>query len=170
MADTAAPSREKRRRGPIKLAELVGKIIDPVTARRGFATSQLIAAWPEIVGARNAAVSRPERIVWPKGTAQEGKPALLVLRVEGPRAVFIQHESGQIVERVNAFLGYSAIGQIRIVQAPLGGGRAETRPRPQSVTPAEEAEIAKAVADVENEGLRGALARLGRSVKADKPR
>ena len=169
MADTNASGGAKRRRGPVKLAELVGKIIDPVTARRGFATSNLIASWSEIVGARTAASSRPDRIVWPKGTAQEGKAALLVLRVDGPRAVFIQHESGQIIERVNAFLGYAAIGQIRIVQAPLGGAT-EMRPRPPSVSQSQEARLSEAVAGVENEGLRAALARLGRGVLADKSR
>ena len=40
--------------------------------------------------------------------------------MDGPAAVLFQHEAGQIVERTNAFLGYAAVGQIRIVQGPVG--------------------------------------------------
>src|SRR6185295_19195441 len=101
MADS---TQRQRRRGPVMLAELVGKVIDPGTKRRGFGTTDLIAAWPEVVGPRYADCTRPEKIVWPKSEDMEGAPALLVLRVDGPRAIFVQHEAAQIVERVNAFL------------------------------------------------------------------
>ena len=112
------------------LTELVGKVLAPVTARRGLATADLIAAWPDIVGARYADWTRPEKIVWPRNRGAvegAGEPALLVLRVDGPRAVLIQHETSQIVEKVNSFLGYGAIGQLRIVQGPVAAPRRRHR-------------------------------------------
>ena len=149
------------------LAELVGKILDPVTAKRGFATADLIAAWPDIVGPRHAECTRPEKIVWPRGVAREGQPALLVLRVDGPRAVLVQHEAGQIAERVNAFLGYGAIGQIRIVQAPLKP-KLTLVPAPARPLDAQaEARLANTVGKVADDGLRAALDRLGRGVLAE---
>jgi hypothetical protein len=152
-----------RRRGAVALGELIGKVIDPVTKRRGFATTDLIAAWAEIVGPRFAEFTRPEKIIWPKGEEMEGAPALLVLRVEGPRAVFVQHEAGQIVERVNAFLGYGAVGHVRIIQAPIG--RATPEPSgPAPLTPEAEAKVAGTVSAVEHDRLREALGRLGRGV------
>src|SRR5690606_12195517 len=142
----------KRRRGPVKLAELVGRVIDPVTQRRGFATTGLIAAWRAVAGGRIAACSRPEKIVWPTGQATDSAPALLVLRVDGPRAIFVQHEAGQIVERVNAFLGYAAVDRIRILQAPLGNGPAPAaRPAPGPLSPAEAGRLRASLAGVASE-------------------
>ena len=160
----------ERRRGPVQLAELVGKAIGPLAARRGFATADLIAAWPEIVGARFAASTRPDRIVWPRGTANESKPAVLVVRVDGPAAVLFQHEAGQIVERTNAFLGYAAVGQVRIVQGPVGAPGGEEPEPPLPISPEDETRLIDSLAPLDDEGLRTALGRLGRAVLADKSR
>ncbi|MEJ0012238.1 MAG: DciA family protein [Bauldia sp.] len=167
MAESQQPN---RRRGAISIAELVGKVIDPVTKRRGFATTDLIAAWPQIVGPRYADCSRPEKILWPKGEDMEGAPALLVLRVDGPRAIFVQHEAGQIIERVNAFLGYGAIGHLRIIQAPVSSGVPPAAVVPKAVDPAEAARVEAAVSGVGSDRLREALGRLGRGVLRDKAR
>lgn len=172
MSDEPAQGGQKRRRGPVKLAELVGRVIDPVTQRRGYATTGLIAAWHEVAGDRIAACSRPEKIVWPKGEANEASPALLVLRVDGPRAIFVQHEAGQIIERVNAYLGYAAIGRIRIVQGAIAGSAAAPgRPPPPPPLPAADAQKLRASLEgVADEGLRSALERLGLGVLTDKTR
>ncbi len=168
MADS---SDTPRRRGPVMLGELVGKLIDPVTKRRGFATTDLIAAWPEIVGPRFADCTRPEKILWPKGEHMEGAPALLVLRVDGPRAVLVQHEAGQIVERVNAFLGYGAIGHIRIVQAPVKGlGQKVAAGHDNQLGAEAEAQLADTIRSVPSDNLRAALDRLGRGVLREKRR
>jgi hypothetical protein len=158
-----------RRRGAVTIGELIGKVIDPVTKRRGFATTDIIAAWREIVGPRFAEWTRPEKIVWPKGEEMEGAPALLVLRVDGPRAVLVQHEAGQIVERVNAFLGYGAVGHLRIIQAPVRTAGKPDSPPPR-LTAEDESRIAESISAVEDEGLRSALGRLGRGVMGDRRR
>jgi hypothetical protein len=97
----------------------------------------------------------------------EGAPALLVLRVDGPRAIFVQHEAGQIVERVNAFLGYGAIGHIKIVQAPIGTATKAKPGETPALAPEAAERLARTVADVADENLRAALDRLGRGVLAE---
>lgn len=171
MADERKkPDDRPRRRGPVMLSELVGKTIAPLTARRGFAAGDLIAAWPSIVGAPFTGCTRPDRIVWPRGAANEGKAAVLIVRIDGPKAVLFQHEAGQVVERVNAFLGYAAVGQVRIVQAPVGGSGASDRKERAPLAAAEEARLGATVAAVESEPLRAALQRLGRSVLGEERR
>ena len=49
----------------------------------------------------------------------ESEPGTLLLRVEGPTAVEIQHLGGVILERVNRFFGWQAVGQLALRQAPL---------------------------------------------------
>jgi hypothetical protein len=150
------------------LGELVGRILDPVTKKRGFATTDMIAAWPEIVGQKFADCTRPEKIVWPRGEDMEGAPALLILRVDGPRAIFVQHEAGQIVERVNAFLGYGAIGHIRIVQAPVKGATPAEAPTEAPLNAEAEARLSQTIAALPEGGLRAVLDKLGRGVFGDR--
>ena len=152
------------RRGALALGELVGRVIDPVTRQRGFAATELLAAWPEIVGPRYADCTRPERIVWPQGEEAEGTPALLVLRVDGPRAILVQHEAGQIVERINGFLGYAAIGRVRLIQGPVRQAKRAVAPPSPELDPAAEARLAGALAEMPDGALRASLAELGRRV------
>ncbi|HZP18586.1 MAG TPA: DciA family protein [Bauldia sp.] len=161
----------QRRKGAVALAEIVGRILDPVTARRGFAKAELITSWPAIVGPAYADWTVPEKIAWPRPAAgNEPAPGVLVLRVDGPRAIFVQHEVGQIIERVNAFLGYAAIGQVRIVQGAVEG------PAPRGPAPvpplAAEAEraLGETLSDVADDDLRAALDRLGRGVLGSRKR
>jgi hypothetical protein len=152
------------KRGPVALAELVGRVLDPITARRGFATAELIAGWAEIVGVRYADCSRPERIAWPRGKANNDKPGTLVVAVEGPRALLLQHETDQIVERVNGFLGYGAIGRIKIVQGAVTAPASAERSEEVPLDAHELAKLEDALAGIDGAELRAALARLGRGV------
>ena len=86
---------------------------------------------------------------------------MLRVRAEGPRAVLLQHELGQLVERVNAFLGYGAVGRIRLVQGTVPRRHV---PLPAPAVVVDEARVANAVAGVGDEALRQALARLARGI------
>jgi hypothetical protein len=150
------------------LAEIVGKALDPITARRGFATADLMAGWADIVGARYAECSLPEKIVWPRGATQDDSAGVLIVRVDGPRALYLQHEAGQIVERVNAFIGHGAIGRIKIVQGTVNARPTAHEPMRKPLGAQEEAELASTLAGVESDDLRAALDQLGRAVLGDR--
>ena len=154
------------RPGPISakpLAAIVGRTIDDVFAKQGFASRELVTRWREIAGAEIADHSQPLKIQWSRPVADRPPdPATLVLRVEGPMALEIQHQSNIILERVNRFLGWQAVGRLALRQAPL------TRPKPRRA-PAEPdaarvAEVAETLERIEDADLRNALARLGASL------
>jgi len=146
------------------LHELTGKTIADLFARQGFASTGIVTHWAEIVGPEIADHAEPIRMVWPRRVHEDDpEPAALVLRVEGPVALEIQHLSGVIIERVNRFFGWRAVGRIQIRQAPLARRSKKTRPAPPD--PAVVARLASEMADIEDESLRGALARLGAVVK-----
>lgn len=161
MADS---NQKRRNRGALPISALVGRVIGPVARKRGFAAADLIAAWAEVVGAELAGCTRPEKIVWPRGEANSDLPGVLTIRVEGPRAVVVQHQLGQIVERVNAFFGYAAVGPVRIVQAPLGRTAKPPPPDEQPLSAEDEARLRATIGTVEDQPLREALDRLGRGV------
>jgi hypothetical protein len=158
------------RRGAVKLSDLVGKAIAPLAGPRRLAAAELAAAWPTIAGPRFANCTRPEKIHWRSGASNEGKPGVLAIRVDGPSAVLLQHEAGQIVERVNAFLGYAAIREVRILQGPLGKTTAATTTPTADLGPETELLLGKTVSPVETDSLRKALERLGRNVLREQGR
>src|ERR1700740_17406 len=104
------------------------------------------------------------KINWPRPVGEETPdPATLVLRVEGPAALEIQHLSAVILQRVNRFFGWQAIGRIALRQAPLRRRAPPRRPPPPR--PAGAARLAESMPQVEDEKLRLALARLGAAIK-----
>ena len=155
------------RPGPISakpLSVLLSDVFSDAYAKQGFAARELVTRWAEIAGADIARHSEPLKIQWPRpveGQAQE--PATLVLRVEGPMALEIQHASDVILQRVNRFFGWSAVGRLALRQAPLS--RPKTRSVRRPPDPKAVAEVAETLSAVEDEELRAALARLGASIK-----
>jgi hypothetical protein len=148
---------------PRPLSELLGATLTDVLKAQGFASTEVISRWPDIVGAEIAAHSEPLKINWPRPVGEERpEPATLVLRVDGPAALEIQHLSAVILERVNRFFGWQAIGHIALRQAPL---RHREQPTQRAADPAVAARIAEALPEVENEELRQALGRLGAAIK-----
>jgi hypothetical protein len=147
------------------LADLLHKTLKDAFAKHGFAATELVTRWAEIAGSEIAAHCEPERIVWARRPAgdEEPLPGTLVLRVEGPTAIEIQHLSRLILERVNGFFGWQAVAELRLRQAPLS--RRERRALPPPPDPAEAERIAASLPDISDERLRAALGRLGAAVK-----
>src|ERR1700686_992415 len=81
--------------GPISakpLSVLLSDVFSDAYAKQGFAARELVTRWTEIAGAEMAAHCEPLKIQWPRPVeGQPQEPATLVLRVEGPMALEIQH-------------------------------------------------------------------------------
>jgi hypothetical protein len=149
---------------PRPLADLVGSAFGEVFARQGFAASELVTHWPEIIGEEIAAYAEPIKLQWPRRDApDEGEAATLILRVEGPAAIEVQHLSDVILDRVNRFLGWRAVGRLSLRQAPLT--RRSKQASRRQVDPAKQAEVAAGLTGIADDDLRMALARLGAAVK-----
>ena len=149
---------------PRPLSELLSATLSDALKTQGFASAEILARWADIVGTEIAAHSEPMKINWPRPQGDEDPdPATLVLRVEGPAALEIQHLSAVILERVNRFFGWQAIGRIALRQAPLR--RREPTKAPSPPDPAIAARIAEGLPEIKDEDLRQALARLGAAIK-----
>jgi len=146
------------------LSVLLSDVFSDAYAKQGFAARELVTRWAEIAGPEIAAHSEPLKMQWPRPVeGQPQEPATLILRVEGPTALEIQHSSDVILQRVNRFLGWSAVGRLALRQAPLSRRDRPRRPRPPEAK--EVAEVEKTLSSVEDEELRAALARLGAAIK-----
>lgn len=159
-------------RNAVPVSDLATAILDPVLRKRAGISIGLVQSWDDIVGPRLARGSRPEKIQWPRRLSDDDpfEPAVLVIACEGLAALHIQHETGEIMSRVNGFLGFSAIGRIRIVQKPVMQAKAPEKPALRPLAPDEKARISRSVGKIEDEGLRASLERLGASVIGSKGR
>jgi len=153
--------------GPVSakpLSVLLSDVFSEAYAKQGFAARELVTRWAEIAGPDIARHAEPIRMQWPRPVeGQPQEPATLVLRVEGPAALEIQHKSDVLLERVNRFFGWHAVGRLALRQAPLSRRDRPARPRPPD--PKEVADVAKTLSAVEDEALKDALARLGAAIK-----
>ena len=153
------------RNAPVPVSDLAVGVLDPVLRKRAGMTIGLVQSWEEIVGERLSASTRPEKIAWPRRMHEDDpfEPATLIIACEGFAALHLQHEMGEVIARVNAFLGFAAVGRIKIVQKPVQIA-AKPRPRMRQWSGSEAAKLETLVETIEDDGLRDALARLGRSV------
>ncbi len=161
-------SNSKRKRNAQPVAELAAKVLAPVIARRTAMTIDLVAAWPDIAGERHADYTMPEKINWPRKATEDDpfSPGTLVIRCDGARAVLIQHETSQIIERVNLFFGFHAIEKIRLVQKPVSRMTVKTNqclPEPDAASAKRLDAILERIDDPQ---LRASLEKLGRGVMA----
>jgi hypothetical protein len=146
------------------LADLIGPCLAAAFKRHGFASTEIVTHWEDIVGAEIAAHAEPMKITWPRqADADDPEPATLVLRCEGPASIEIQHQADVIVERINRFLGWRAVSRLALRQAPLQ--RRDKRRPSLAPDPAEVRRIADQMTGIADEKLRTALGRLGAAVK-----
>jgi hypothetical protein len=149
-------------------ARAVGAYLPKLTRKAfetfGFSTATLLTEWATIVGDPLSRYALPERIKWPhtvggerddERNAHARSGATLVLRVDPARALDVEYKGQQILERINAYFGYRAVAELRLLQAPLTA--IGVVPAPQRALPACEAPELSGIAD---ERLRGALQRL----------
>jgi len=135
-------------------------------AARGLSEASLIAHWPEIVGLDVARFARFERLNWPprgaKTDPESARPsATLILRIDGAFALEAQHLAKLVMERINAHLGWRCVAKVAFRQGPLP----ETPERRRVSPPSAEARArAREIVEIEDEGLRDALVRLGARV------
>ncbi len=156
----------KVRRGPRPLGDLIASLVDPIVAKKAGMNAALIQSWPEIAGVRLQEGCRPEKLVWAARHDEDGptQPATLVVACEGAFVLRLQHETHEVLARVNAFFGYPAVAKLRIVQKPILRLRVDRKLPRMPLDAAKRRDIAEATARIESPRLRSALERYGETV------
>lgn len=152
-----------RENGFRAIGGLAQRLTSGIAKGRGASIARLKAEWPVIVGPDLARTTRPDALLAGRG-ARAGKA--LRLRVSGAAALEVQHQTGQLVEKVNAYFGHRMIDDIRLVQGTIAQSpppRPTPAPDPRTVT-----EVATRAATVKDPDLRAALTRLGARVSLNR--
>lgn len=123
-------------------------------ARAGFSDPALILQWEKIAGPETARLTRPLKL------SQGAQGGVLTLQAEPAAAVFLQHESRTLIERINRYFGRPLVTRLRFVQAALPQ---RPQPPPQH-RPAAEVPPGDPVLSFSGpDGVREALCRLARA-------
>jgi len=96
------------------LSNSVGHMAKKLLGKRGFANADLLIHWPEIIGEELSKAMKPEKMVRSKTN-----PNIMVLHVRvanGAFAVMAEHQKKIILDKINTFLGYNAVCDIKIRQ------------------------------------------------------
>jgi hypothetical protein len=120
MARSPDNEQPQRRNWVSPLAPAAAAAAQAAFARAGFPDPTLVLRWEEIAGPETARLARPIRY------SQGPNGGVLTLKAEPGAALFLQHDSRSLCERINAYLGQPAVSRLRFVQGPL-----LPRPAPQ---------------------------------------
>lgn len=92
-------------------------------ARAGFRDASLVLRWSEIAGPEVARIAQPLKY------SEGPSGGILTLRAAPGAALFLGHEKRALCERINSYLGRTAVTQVKFSQGALLP-RAP-KPRPQ---------------------------------------
>jgi hypothetical protein len=119
-------------------------------ARAGFSDATLLLRWAQIAGPQIARIARPSK--WQDGP--EG--ATLTLKCEAGAIVFLQHQTRELIERLNGYLGRGRIARLRL----MAGQLAQNAEPPNHPAPSSEATSGKLALPDALAGLAETRARL----------
>ena len=172
--DRKPPAGARRKsRGFQRAGATARPVLDNIAGKHGFAETDVLLNWPHIAGEALSATCQPVKVTY---GSSRSLGAVLVVQATSARAPEVEHRAPQIIDRINQFYGYRAIGRIRITQSTglgLRRGFAEEQaafdgpgPAARDPSPSETTRAATMAAKIESPGLRRALARMGAHVLA----
>ena len=74
--------------------------------------------------------------------------------------------SGPIIERLNGHLGTGYVARLKVIQTKMSASTRASVPK-RGLSPREESQLQEGLSNIENDGLRQALEKLGRGVLTD---
>jgi hypothetical protein len=111
--DDTKETEPQRRNYPGAVALDAGTAALTAFARAGFRDSSIVLRWAEIAGPEISRLAVPIKL------AESAQGGVLTLKAEPGAAVFLQHETRSLRERINAYLGRPAVARLKFVQGPL---------------------------------------------------
>lgn len=162
MAERKDRPAEMRGKGPTALGTVARRVTRPVFGKRGLADGAIVADWPAIVGPALARLSTPDKIGYPTGERTNG---VLHLRVaSGSLAVELQHLEPLVVERINGYFGYKAVGRLRLIHGPVVSSPEPLPAAARALSDDDERHLAQRLAGIQDSALRARLLALGRAI------
>jgi hypothetical protein len=153
---TPPPRRTFVRKGPQALASQGQQAARDIFAARGFSSPQMVLRWREFAGPVLG------RLTAPLSLSPQG---VLTISADPSVAVFLQHQTGQLIQRLNLAVGGNTVAKVKVV-----AGRFARTPQSKAKQPLSAAQsqwAAKNAAGVQDPGLKSALLGLAEAIAAE---
>ena len=155
---TPALKRSFVRKGPQALASQGLPAARDIFAARGFASPQLVLRWRDFAGPVLG------RLTAPLSLSPQG---VLTISADPSVAVFLQHQTGQLIQRLNLAVGGNAVAKVKVVSGKFARPpQAKGRP---PLTAAQRNWAAKTAAGIADSELKTALLGLAEAIAAEPP-
>ena len=144
-------------RGPRGIAATLPAVTRGLFKKRGFAQSDVLTQWRAIVGDALADRCCPERLIW----RENDGGATLRIRVESAWAPELQHLEPIVIERINTYFGYRAVGRLQITQGVNPEPARRQTQRQRTLTPEDAARLDDSLERIRDPELAAAFRALG---------
>lgn len=123
-----------------ELSDVLGKVTDSIYSKKGYVEGQILTNWMNIVGSEIASCSIPDGVVF---SGNKKHAATLKIQVSSDKIFELDFMKDSLIERINNYFGYNAIGRIVIKQyVPLLKSESSTE-SPKEIKTNKDIEITK---------------------------
>ena len=154
---------ERRTGGLMPIGVDMRSFAKNVLGKRGFSNVDLITHWADIVGENLADAVKPDKITYPKGDRANGT---LYVRVQGGAfATLLEHQKNVVLDKINTFLGYNALTEIKIKQdAQIELKSLKVKEEQKDLTEEQEEILQKKIEEITDEELKKRLYEVGKKL------
>ncbi len=154
---------EHSAKGLTPVFEAIRPLTKKVLGKHGFAEVDILTNWEQIVGEELASFCLPLKL-------DNKKKTLSISTAGGAFALELKQRQNIILEKINSFLGFNAVTDLKIIQNSHNISAAQ---KPQEnkhkklVTAEQQNYIDNLVKDVDNQELKNILTKLGQDILTD---
>ena len=161
----------KRTYKTLSIADIARRINNRAFRRFGFARSEILMHWPEIVGSVLARASLPERLVIPKqNEPTDSKAGILHIRVDGSFAPEMQHLEPLVIDRINSYYGFNAVHRLICHHGIIDKKDPIKKYQAPILTDSQKKELEERLKEIKDDTLRESLFKVGAELLArEKP-
>ena len=157
----------KRKMSVKPISDIIHPITNKAFKKKGFLQGEIISKWSQIVGESLAKKTQPKRIRF----ASQSSSALttkLIIQVDIGCAPIIQHQQKEILDKLNTYFGYLAIGKLQIIQAPIMLENQTIKVTKVTLTKKDKESLDNSIKNIQSSELSEALKNLGKQLIHDK--
>lgn len=155
--------------GPKLLSNAVPKVTGKVFGRKYIMLGRLLTQWTEIVGEDLAHKTTPVKLRSMKDYKTGKRISTLDIAASTADATVLHYRKELILERLNLLFGEGLITAIRFVPKALDEKKPMKSKFKKPLSLKEKEFLSSVLVDIEDDGIREKLQKLGKAVLQDKP-
>ena len=156
-----------RRKRTEPISQRLNILLQPLLKKRGFITTQIITQWRLIIGERLADLTCPLRVSYIKMQDSNDEIGVLEILVHTPLVTELQHREPMLLQRINSFCGFNAIGKLKLKHGEISKIISPKRLEIELPNDINQ-EIESMVIGINNSQLSDNLIALGKSIYREK--